>query len=263
MPAKLSRTTRMPYGVTNAAPRQTMGNSGVPDPTWARMIALEYINNNDILALTQNGGATVALAAGVGGQATVTTGATAGGLGASSTNQAAFQIPTVANNLGRLFFKWQGSVDSLLATLQVGFVASAAAAPQGIFIQSTVTTGALSLIVRNGSGTTTVPFPTGQALAAATIVELGIEVDTTGNVFAFFNPTTGPVPQTGTVPATPIGTQANGPVAAAFNQLNGALTGLFLPTAALFASQGAIPTTAVARVLTTNFFVAAQEAAPN
>jgi hypothetical protein len=253
----------MPYGMTNAAARQTMGNSGVPDPTWARMIALEYINNNDTTALTENGSATVTLAAGVGGSATLTTGAVANTLGAAATAQAVFQVPTAANNLGRMFFKWQGSIDSLVGTLQVGFVASAASSPQGIYIQSAVTTGALSLIVKNGSGTTTVPFPASLALVAGTTVELGLEVDTLGNVFAFFNPTTGAEPITGTVPSTPIGTVANGPVVAAYNQLNGALTGLFLPTAALFASQGAIPTTAVARVVTVNFFVALQEVAPN
>jgi hypothetical protein len=263
MPAKLSRTTRMPYGMTNAAARQTMGNSGVADPTWARMIALEYINNNDTTALTENGSATVTLAAGVGGSATLTTGAVANTLGAAATAQAVFQVPTVANNLGRMFFKWQGSIDSLVGTLQVGFVASAASSPQGIYIQSAVTTGALSLIVKNGSGTTTVPFPASLALVAGTTVELGLEVDTLGNVFAFFNPTTGAEPITGTVPSTPIGTVANGPVVAAYNQLNGALTGLFLPTSALFASQGAIPTTAVARVVTVNFFVALQEVTPN
>lgn len=263
MPAKLSRTTRMPYGMTNAAARQTMGNSGVPDPTWARMIALEYINNNDTTALAENGSATVTLAAGVGGSATLTTGAVANTLGAAATAQAVFQVPTTANNLGRMFFKWQGSIDSLVGTLQVGFVASAASSPQGIYIQSAVTTGALSLIVKNGSGTTTVPFPSSLALVAGTTVELGLEVDTLGNVFAFFNPTTGAEPITGTVPSTPIGTVANGPVVAAYNQLNGALTGLFLPTAALFASQGAIPTTAVARVVTVNFFVALQEVTPN
>jgi len=263
MPAKLSRTSRSPYGITNAAPRQTMGNSGVPDPTWARIIALEYINNNDLTALTANGSAAMATAAGVGGSATLTTGAAANILGAEATAQAVFQVPTVANNLGRMFFKWQGSIDSLLGTLQVGFVASAASAPQGIFIQSTVTTGALSLIVRNGTGTSTFPFPSTQALVAGTTVELGIEVDTIGNVFAYFNPTTGAEPITGTVPSTPIGTVANGPVVAAYNQLNGSLQGLFLPTGALFASQGAIPTTAVARVLTVNFFVAVQEVTPN
>ena len=263
MPAKLSRTSRSPYGITNAAPRQTMGNSGVPDPTWARIIALEYINNNDLTALTANGSAAMATAAGVGGSATLTTGAAANILGAEATAQAVFQVPTVANNLGRMFFKWQGSIDSLLGTLQVGFVASAASAPQGIFIQSTVTTGALSLIVRNGTGTSTFPFPSTQALVAGTTVELGIEVDTIGNVFAYFNPTTGAEPITGTVPSTPIGTVANGPVVAAYNQLNGSLQGHFLPTGALFASQGAIPTTAVARVLTVNFFVAVQEVTPN
>jgi len=263
MPAKLSRTTRMPYGFTNAAYRQTMGNSGVPDPTWARVIALEYINNGDLTALTAGGSAVMATATGVGGSATLTTGAAANTLGAYATTQAVFQVPTVANNLGRMFFKWQGSIDSLLGTLQVGFVASAASSPQGVYIQSTVTTGALSLIVKNGSGTTTVPFPANLALVAGTSVELGIEIDTLGNVFGYYNPTTGAEPITGTVPSTPIGTVANGPVVAAYNQLNGALTGLFLPTAALYTSQGAIPTTAVARVLTVNFFVAVQEVTPN
>lgn len=263
MPAKLSRTTRMPYGLTNAAYRQTMGNAGIPDPTWARIIALEYLGNGDLTALTANGSAAMATSAGVGGSATLTTGAVGGTLGAFSTAQAVFQVPTVANNLGRMFFKWQGQVDSLLAALQVGFVASAAASPQGVYIQSAVTTGALSLIVKNGSGTSTFPFPASLALVAATQVELGIEIDTIGNVFAYFNPTTGAEPITGTVPSTPIGTVANGPVVAAYNQLNGALQGLFLPTAALFASQGAIPSTSVARVLTVNFFVAVQEVTPN
>jgi hypothetical protein len=260
MPAKLSRTTRMPYGMTNAAYRQTMGNSGVPDPTWARTIALEYINNGDLTALTANGSAAMATTAGVGGSATLTTGASANTLGAFATAQAVFQVPTVANNLGRMFFKWQGSIDSLLGTLQVGFVASAASSPQGVYIQST---GALSLIVKNGSGTTTVPFPSALTLVAGTSVELGIEIDTLGNVFGYYNPTTGAEPITGTVPSTPIGTVSNGPVVAAYNQLNGSLQGLFLPTAALYASQGAIPTTAVARVLTVNFFVGIQEVTPN
>jgi hypothetical protein len=244
----------MPYGVTNAAPRQTMGNYGSIDPTWARQIALEYIDNNDAIALTENGSATVALTTGVGGAGLLTTGATANTLGAASTAQAIFQVPTTSNGLGRMFFKWSGSIDSLVGTLQVGFVASAASSPQGIYIQSTVTTGALSGIIKNGSGTTTVPFPSNLALVAGTVVELGIEVDFEGNVFFFYNPTTGNVqPNTN-------GTIANGPVAAAYNQINGALNpAMFLPASALFASQGAIPTTAVARAVTIQFFVAAQQ----
>lgn len=252
MPQEYSPVTRMPRGVTNAAPRQTMANYGAPDPTWSRVIGLEYINNGDLTALTANGSAVMATAAGVGGQATLTTGAVANTLGAFATAQAVFQAAQPGiNTLGRMFFKWSGSIDSLVGTLQVGFVASAASSPQGIYIQSAVTTGALSLIVKNGSGTTTVPL--NQSLAAGTAVELGIEVDYLGNVFAFYNPTTG------NAPTNTNGTVANGPVAAAYIQQNGALTGLFLPTGALYASQGAIPTTAVARVLTVNFFVAAQQ----
>lgn len=252
MPAELSPVTRMPRGVTNAAPRQTMANFGAPDPTWARQIALEYISNGDLTALTANGSAVMASAAGVGGQATLTTGASANTLGAFATNQAIFQVPQTSNTLGRMFYKWSGSLDSLAGTLQVGFVASAASSPQGIYIQSVVTTGALQLIIKNGSGTTTVPL--NQSLVAGTAVELGIEVDFQGNVFAYYNPTTGNAPDNTN------GTVANGPIAAAYYQQNGALTGIFLPTGtALYASQGAIPTTAVARVLTINFFVAAQQ----
>lgn len=252
MTQRISAVTRMPFGVTNASPRQTMANYGCPDPMWSAYVDLDYIQNGDITALTQNGGATLALVAGVGGLATVTTGAAANTLGAASTNQAVFQIPQTSNAQGRMFFKWAGSIDSLLGTLQVGFVASAASSPQGIYIQSTVTTGALSLIIKNGSGTTTVPFPANLALVAGTQVELGIEVDTLGNVYAYFNPTTGEAPYNTN------GTLSNGAVVASYNQLNGALTGIFLPTGVLFASQGAIPTTAVARVLTVDYFVAAQ-----
>lgn len=255
MTAVLSRTTRMPNGVTNAAPRQTMGNAGFPDPTWAAKIALDYIHNGDLTALSETGSAVVASAAGVGGNATITTGAAANVPGLASTAQAAFQLPAAGNTLGRMFFKWAGALDSLVGTLLVGFIGSTIASPQGVYIQSAVTTGALSLVVKNGTGTTTVPFPANLALVAATQVELGIEIDGQGNCFAYFNPTTGEAPQ------NTDGSIANGPVAAAYNQLNGALTGLTLPTGALLAAQGAIPTTAVARVLTVDYFVAAQQRA--
>ena len=253
MPAELSRVTRMPFGVTNAAPRQTMANYGCPDPVWSAYIDLDYIQLGDATATTQTGTASLALTAGVGGLALLTTNAVGGTLGASSTNQAVFQVPQTTNAQGRMFFKWAGAIDSLLGTLQVGFVASYASSPQGIYIQSAVTTGALSLIVKNGSGTSTFPFPANLALVAGVQVELGIEVDIYGNVFAYYNPTTGEFSQQNSN-----GTISNGPVVAAYIQNNGALTGLFLPTGVLFASQGANPTTAAARTLTIDYFVAAQ-----
>jgi hypothetical protein len=256
MGLELYSNTRMPRGVTNASGRQTMGNFGAPDPTWARVIALEYINNNDATALTENGGATVAIVAGVGGQATLTSGTTANTLGAAATAQAVFQVPTTTNGLGRMFYKWSGTLDSLLGTVQLGFVGSAASAPQGIYISSTVTTGALQLVVYNGTTTKTFPFPSNCTIVAGTQLELGIEVDYMGNVGCFYNPTTGN-PQNGTYGVN--GVVSNGPVVVAQNEFNGALTGLPLPTGALYASMGVIPTTAAARTLTNNFFVAAQQ----
>lgn len=248
MPAQLSRTTRMPYGMTNAAPRQTMGNAGLPDPTWSMMLALDFISSLDTSALSIGGGGTFASSTGVGGNATLTSGAVANTIQYAATSQSVFQITQGQ----RMFFKWQGSLDSLLGTIQLGFVASNTAGPLGVYITSTVTTGALQLVVSGAGGTTTVPFPANLALVAGTVVELGIEIDPLGNVFAFFNPTTGDAP-----PNTN-GSIANGPVAAAYQQLNGALTGVSLPVGTLFAHMSVNPTTAAARTLITDFIVAAQ-----
>ena len=75
----------------------------------------------------------------------------------------------------------------------VGFVGSAAPSPQGIYIQSNVTTGALSYYqerFRHHHGSVPGEF----GLVAGTQVEFGIEVDTLGNVYAYYNPTTGEAP---------------------------------------------------------------------
>jgi hypothetical protein len=258
MPATLSRTTRMPHGVTNASPKQTLGNAHFPDPTYAAIIALEYLNNGDLTALTLAGGGTLTQAASVlGGASALTSGAVA------ATPQTAVTPAAFQTNGKRMFLKWAGQLDSLLGTIQIGFFASASATAQGIYILSD-TSGNLTLNVRNASGVTTVPFPTVCNLAAATNVELGLEIDTQGNVFAFWNPTTGDTNDNGLIGAVTAGVapnpaMADGYVAAAYYQLNGALTGLFLPTVIMQAGFAVNPTTAAARTLQTNFFLAAQQ----
>lgn len=256
MSATLSRTTRMPYGVTNASPRQTLSNAGFLDPTFAALIALDYINANDLTALPNlAGSALMAQAAGIGGQASQTSGAVANTISAAST-PAVFQI-----NGKRIFMKWSGQVDSLLGTLFVGFFVSASLTSHGVFITSS-TAGALTLNVIGAGGTQTFPFPAACVLAAATPIELGIEIDEQSNVFAYWNPTTGAINNQDTVGAVTFGTTGNGnpngPVVSAYNQLNGQLQGLTLPTDLLEAGFGVDPTTAAARLLTTDFFVAAQ-----
>lgn len=256
MPAVLSRTTRHPHGVTNAADRQTLGNANFPDPTFAALISLEYLQAGDLTALALAGGGTLTqVASALGGASLMTSGAVAG-TPQSAATPAAFQT-----NGKRMFIKWSGQVDSLLGTLQIGFFTTPVAASQGVFIQSD-TSGNLSLIVRNGTGTTTTPFPAVCNLAAATVVELGIEIDPQGNCFAFWNPSTGDTNDNGLIGAvggtSPNPAVANDYVAAAYFQLNGALQNLNLPTGLLEAGFAVIPTTAVARTLTTDFFVAAQ-----
>jgi hypothetical protein len=256
MPATLSQTSRSPHGLTNASPKQTLGNAHFPDPTFAALISLEYLDAGDLNSLTLAGGGTLtAVASALGGQALLTSGAVASTPQSAST-PAAFQV-----NGKRMFIKWSGQVDSLLGTLQIGFFATPVAAAQGIFITSD-TSGNLFLNVRNASGLQQFPFPTACKLAAATAIELGIEVDTQGNCFAFWNPTTGSTPDVGTIGAITNGVTnpgaPDGYVASAYFQLNGALQNLNIPTGLLQAGYAVIPTTAAARTLTTDFFVAAQ-----
>lgn len=249
MSARLSRTTRMPNGLTNAAPRQTLSNAGFPDPTWELMFYKDFVQPSDVNAFNTGGGGTFALTTGVGGFGLLTSGAVGGTLEFAATIQAIFQIVSGQ----RMFFKWSGAIDSLLGTLIAGFVEANTATPNGVYITSAVTTGALSLVIKNGTGTTTVPFPANLALVAGTNVELGIEIDPQGNVFAYYNPTTG-ASKTNTD-----GSVSNGPVVAAYAQLNGVNQNLTLPTGAMDAQMGVVPTTAVARTLTVDFFVAAQQ----
>jgi len=257
MPAVLSRTTRMPNGLTNAAPKQTLSNAGFPDPTWSAMLALDFLSALDASALSNSGGSTFALTIGVGGNALLTSGAVANTPAFASTPQNSFQVTTGK----RMFFKWKGSVDNLLGTIMVGWYASAAANVAGIYITSD-TSGNLFLNV-NGTSNTNIPFPASCKIAAGTVVELGLEVDPQGNVFAYWNPTTGGQPGSGTVGAvdgsTTVGTTPDGSVAALYVQLNGALTGVTPPTGTLLAGMGVNPTTAAARTLTTDFLVAAQD----
>lgn len=248
MPAKLSRTTRMPYGVTNAAPRQTMADAAILDPTYAAVIALDFLSANDVNALSTAGGGTFTSLTGLGGLAALTSGAVAGTLEYAATPQAAFQITQGQ----RMFFKWAGTVDNLLGTLQLGFVAANTNLPNGVYITSS-TAGLLTLNIVGPGGTTAIPFPAGFTLVAGTQVELGIEIDPYGSVFAYYNPTTG------ASKSNTDGSIANGPVVAAYAQLNGVSQNLTLPTAVLFASMAVNPTTNVARTMNVDFFVAAQQ----
>ena len=257
MPAVLSRTTRMPNGLTNASPKQTLSNAGFPDPTWAMLLALDFINALDSSALSNSGGSTFALTTGVGGNALLTSGAVANTPAFASTPQNAFQIASGK----RMFFKWKGSLDNLLGTIMVGFYAAAATGVAGVYITSD-TSGNLFLNV-NGTSNTQTAFPSSCKIAAGTVVELGLEIDPQGNVFAYWNPTTGGQPSSGTVGAvdgsTTVGTTPDGSVTALYTQLNGALTGVTPPTGTLLAGVGVNPTTAAARTLTSDFIVAAQD----
>ena len=185
-----SQTTRMPNGVTNAAPWQTLGAAGFPDPTFAQVYAEDF---NTFTAgdftFTAVGTPTQALTAAAGGQLrlTNTTGSTDACYAQLVT--AGFQLTPGTDS----FFKFKGKA-SIVAngTVYAGLIATSTtplAASDGLFVKAVA--GVLTLVSVVGGTTPSVAFPTSEVLVAATDFEIGIHVDYLGNVEAFFNPSTG------------------------------------------------------------------------
>jgi hypothetical protein len=241
-----SQTTRSPDGITNAAPWQTMGNSGIPDPTWAHV----YSNDFDTFLASDwtisNTGVTPtnALVAADGGTLLTTT--TAGIADASY-----LQLVTAGFKLivGKaVFFKFSGILSDVTnSVFHCGLIAQSAtpaAAADGLYLYKA--TGAGTLVLRSvvGGVTTSVALPAACALVAATAFELGIEVDYLGNVNAYWNPTTGNNPINSAV--SPRGRVAS-------------LAAPGLTQVLLTPSFGLLNSTAAARTLQTDFICASRE----
>lgn len=188
----LSAPTRMPNGLTNANTWQTMGNAGIPDPTWNHTFCDDF----DTFAAgdwtdTVVGTGPVALASGDGGILSVATSAGATDAASLQPIQPSFAIK--ANK--QLFFKFNFSMASLAgANFFAGMFAQSTTpltATSAIYLVNADAAGHLNLVVKvPGQTTVTVPLPTVEAIVAATMVEVGITVDNFGTVRAFFNPTT-------------------------------------------------------------------------
>ena len=248
MAAYDSLTTRMPNGVTNAAPWQTMGAAGTQDPTWSHMYANDF---NTYAAtewtITTVGTGTVALTDYNGGAIllTNTTGA-ADALYLQLTNAGFKFTPGKAS-----FFKFAGQLSAVSADVfYCGLVqkgaTTVASITDGIYITKATGAATLSLVSKIGNVATTVAFPAVEALAAATYFEVGFMVDSLGNVAAFFNPTTGSNPISASAAASG---QARGRVAT--------LTAPSLTTALLTPAFGLLNSTGVANTLTVDYIVAA------
>lgn len=188
-----SLTTRMPNGVTNAAPWQTMGAAGFPDPTWAHIFADDFDSYTaGAWTTTLVGTGTQALTDAVGGRLLVSN--TAGAADATYQQRAfaGFQFQSGKET----FFKFAGQLSAV--NLDVFFCGLAqkgattqASITNGIYIAKATAQAGLTLNIVNASVTTTIPFPTSCVLTAATDFEVGFMVDYLGNVAGFWNPTTG------------------------------------------------------------------------
>ena len=190
-----SLTTRTPDGITNATEQQTMGNSGVPDPTWSHIYADDFddytASDFTITTVQAVTPPTEALTPFNGGALLVTT-----NTGAS--DAAYFQKPVAGFQLtaGKAaFLKFAGQLSDVVNSVFYFGLLETTTTPlaptDGIYISKANGAGTLTLNSMVGSALTSVAIPGTEVLVNGTSFELGIEVDVLGNVAAYFNPTTG------------------------------------------------------------------------
>jgi hypothetical protein len=204
--------TRMPHGVTNAHPFQTMGNAGYPDPTWSHLFEVDF--DQYVAAdwsLTGTGG-TAALIAGDGGILQLSVAGTIGDAAYLQKTPAAFSM-TAGH---AFFFKTSVNMSSTGPAFYAGIADIGSGAEgsltDGIVIYKAAAATSLSLqLWVGGVNTASANFPATCTVTAATALELGIVVDVYGNILAYWNPTTGGTYVTAAQAAA--GTYAIGPVA--------------------------------------------------
>jgi len=239
-----STNTNFPGGVTNAAPYQAMAEACTPDPSWSQLYHNElntFVATDFTTTLVGTG--TTALSAESGGVLLSTTTAAAPDANYYQLPVAGFQITAGS----QLFFKYRGKLDSLLSDFYCGLIATSAtplAATEGLFFYKAAGAGTVVLRSTIGGVSVDTPLGAGNAIVANTWFELSFYYDATGNVAAYFTPTTGPTKPTSLQPK---GYVARYSPAAGF-------------TAAVLApSFGFRNSTAVARTLRTDYLTVSNE----
>jgi hypothetical protein len=240
-----SLTTRSPNGLTNAAPWQALGNFGAPDPTWAQLYATDFITYTAAdWAITLVGSTPTNVPISADGGALLTTTST------GATDSSFLQLATASFKLTsgkRTFFKFAGALSDATASTFIAGLQNPDPTPldatDGIwFSKAAAQTGFVLKSVVSGA-TTSVALPASCAAANGVQFELGFEVGPLGNIFAFFNPSTGA--------NTITSGQFRGPVAS--------IMASPLTTALLTPSFGLQNGAAAAKTLTTDYIVAARE----
>lgn len=193
----LSLTTRMPNGVTNAAPWQTMSDAGMQDPTWG------YEDADDFHRLVTTDYTTTVVGTGAQTQVAFDGGATLLSTSSGIADAVYVQRPVASHKLNAgkdTFFKFRGVLSDVTASVfHCGLLATSTtplAAADGVYLVKATGQTALSLVSKIGGVSTTVALPATALLVAGTAFELGIHVYPNGDVTAYFNPTTGSNPVT-------------------------------------------------------------------
>ena len=193
MPATDSLTTRMPNGITNAAPYQTMAAAGMPDPSWAHV----YHNDFDTYAagdwtVTVVGTGTAALSASDGGMLLLTTTGAAPDSVLMQLKVAGFKcVPGK-----EVFFKavLNGFSDVITDTIHAGLIATGTtplAAADAVYLLKGNGASAWTLNAVIGGVTVSAAFPAALNMVAGVPMEVGFHIDYLGNIEGFINPTTG------------------------------------------------------------------------
>lgn len=209
-------TTRMPKGVTNAAPWQTLANAGFLDPSWAHVFFDDFDPYVAATYTISGTGGAVAAIAGRGGLVSATTPATSGNAVVIQRATATFSTQNTTTVFGnrvtaQVFFKialWNTVVNAS-GTIITGIADSMTAPNNGYTIQRN-SSGVWSLNVYSASGTAlataTLPTVTETLYQASQTTgqpfELGIYVNEIGDIGAFVNPTTGSIGGSGNTPNT-------------------------------------------------------------
>lgn len=239
-----SQTTRMPNGVTNAAPWQTMGAYGAPDPTWSQQYCEDFstFTTGDFTNTTVGTG-TVNLIDFDGGAIQLATSA-----GAADSVYLQLVHATFKQTTNKaMFFKFKGQLSDVINCVFTAGLMALDPTPQndsdGIWIRKPSGAATLQLVIAVGGVTTVYPFPTTLLPTNNTNFEVGFMVDYLGNVAGFFNPSTGIQRQN--MPPTDAGRQV-------------AIYAPSLPSALLSPSMGILNSTAAIHTLTADFIVAAR-----
>lgn len=267
---RISPTTRMPKGVTNAAPWQTLGNAGFLDPSWAHVFFDDFDPYVAASYTISGTGGTVAALAGRGGLISATTAATTADAVNIIRATATFstQNTTAAEgnrSTAQVFFKiaFYNTVANASGTIITGIVDSVTAPNNGYTIQRS-STGVWTLNVYSASGTAlasaTLPTVTETLYQASQTTgapfELGIYVNEIGDIGAFVNPTTGGL-GSGNTPNTFVsGTSGRGPVAVIPNT---AYTPIAVQTTYLAPGFSYVNTANQAGSIDIDYILAAQE----